>query len=331
MYSCKRLDMSFFLKNLSKLNPITILKEHQALKKQVLGLRASKDFEALVHSKFWIQKNKEKFSTAYSCLPHMSDFHDPKVIDWCRQFKEVVGPNRKLWEWCFISEALKSRGLLTNGKKGLGFAVGQEPLTSAFASMGCEILATDGSFENAEKQGWTKFGEHSGSLDDLNLKGICNSEVFKQKVKFQFTDMNHIPNSFKNFDFLWSACAIEHLGSIEKGLSFVINSLQCLNPGGVAVHTLELNMSSREETVDHNNFTVIFRTQDLIKLSEGLKREGYEVATLDFTVGSHPLDTYVDLTPFAFRRLADSNLPHLKIFLEGYISSSYGLVIKKNS
>ena len=37
------------------------------------------------------------------------------------------------------------------------------------------------------------------------------------------------------FDFVWSACAFEHLGSILNGLEFVVNSVKCLKPGGVVL------------------------------------------------------------------------------------------------
>lgn len=44
--------------------------------------------------------------------------------------------NRKIWEWCYVAEALSERGMLLPGRRGLGFAVGQEPLVALFASAG---------------------------------------------------------------------------------------------------------------------------------------------------------------------------------------------------
>ncbi len=52
-------------------------------------------------------------------------------------------PHRKAWEWSAIAQALHERGMLEPGRKGCGFAVGVEPLTSLFAARGAEILATD--------------------------------------------------------------------------------------------------------------------------------------------------------------------------------------------
>ena len=51
--------------------------------------------------------------------------------------------HRKIWEFCFIAQALDERGMLARGRRGLGFAVGTEPLPAMFASRGCAIVATD--------------------------------------------------------------------------------------------------------------------------------------------------------------------------------------------
>ena len=62
---------------------------------------------------------------------------------WAKELNAPVKLHRKLWEWYYISQVLHERGMLQPGKKGLGFAVGKEPLISLFAKMGCDILATD--------------------------------------------------------------------------------------------------------------------------------------------------------------------------------------------
>ena len=42
-----------------------------------------------------------------------------------------------------IAQALYERGKLKPGSRGLGFAVGKEPLSDLFASFGCDVVATD--------------------------------------------------------------------------------------------------------------------------------------------------------------------------------------------
>lgn len=127
--------------------------------------------------------------------------------------------------------------------------MGEELLPSAFCSFGSKILATDLNFDEALGKGWVHTNQHAKNLEQLNNKKICNTEEFKRLCSFKNVDMNKIPKDLKNFDFIWSACALEHLGSIEQGEEFIHNSLQCLKPGGIAVHTTEYNFSSNDDTI----------------------------------------------------------------------------------
>ena len=79
---------------------------------------------------------------------------------------------------------------------------------------------------------------HSHHVADLNDRDLCDAEQFNRLVSFREIDMNAIPSDLRVFDFCWSLCAFEHLGSIRQGLAFVIISVALLRPGGVAVHKL---------------------------------------------------------------------------------------------
>jgi hypothetical protein len=68
-------------------------------------------------------------------------FQSPVFQKWCARIKWPLDHvHRKGWEWCYIAQALRERGMLQPGKRGLGFAVGREPLVDLFASHGCEIM-----------------------------------------------------------------------------------------------------------------------------------------------------------------------------------------------
>lgn len=124
-----------------------------------------------------------------------------------------------------------------------------------------------------------------------------------------------------DYDFTWSSCCLEHLGSIQHGLDFAENSLRPLRSGGVAVHTTELNCSSDERTLDQGD-TVLFRRQDIFRLADRLQAAGHHVAPLNFNLGEQPLDKYIDLPPFTDDR-------HLKLKIGEYDSTSFGLIIRK--
>ena len=239
---------------------------------------------------------------------------------WCGEIREAPRHHRKQWEFCYILQALGEAGMLAPGRRGLGYGVGAEPLTAVFAARGCAVVATDLDVAEAQRIGWTATNEHAGELAALNARGICPPERFAANVRFRVADMNAIPEDLRNFDFTWSACCLEHLGSIRHGLAFIENSLATLRPGGVAVHTTELNCSSDRNTIDHAG-TVLFRRRDLMALARRLASAGHELR-LNFNLGDQPLDLHVDAPPYA----VDG---HLKLLLENFVTTSFGLIVRK--
>lgn len=246
----------------------------------------------------------------------------PVFLYWARRLGERPGGlHRKLWEWCFITQALYERGALQVESKGLGFAVGTEPLTALFASMGANILATDLDLALASEEGWVESNQHASGKEQLNTKGLCPPDEFKRRVRFRDTDMRQIQPTLRDFDFLWSSCALEHLGSLQHGLDFVVNAMECLRPGGVAVHTTELNCDSNTETVETGG-SVVYRECDLLALADRLRDQGHSVEPLDFHTGETDADRYVDEFPYGGKS-------HIKLRIGPYSSTSMGLIVTK--
>ena len=239
---------------------------------------------------------------------------------WVKEIKEAKRYHRKQWEFVYILQSVATNGLLTPGKKALGFGVGQEPLPAVFAKNGVSVLGTDLETEFAVSNGWATTNQHAANLDDLNNREICDSKKFIDLVKFQFLDMNHIPPDLVDFDFCWSSCAFEHLGSIEAGLKFVENSLKCLKPGGWAIHTTEFNCQSDRDTLTSGG-TVLFRKRDILELESRLKQNGHKIF-LNLTLGGQGLDKHIDIPPY-------SDNYHLKLQLDKYVTTSIGLAIQK--
>ena len=165
---------------------------------------------------------------------------------WMRQMQLEPRMSRQLWEWFFITDALFQRDQLTKGGRGIGLGVGREPLTALFASLGCNILATDLPTEQAAGRGWLHSGQHADDLDALAKAEICEMDAFTARVQFQAVDMNDIPECLNGLhDFCWSVSAIQHLGSLEHGVRFVERAMALLKPDGIAVHTTEYNLELR--------------------------------------------------------------------------------------
>jgi len=257
-----------------------------------------------------------------STLCQQAHFGYDQYRFWARALKDKPKFYRKQWEFVFIAQALFERGFLAPGKNGLVFGAGQEPLPALFASFGVEVLATDQGAENAERTGWAATHQHTFDLSALNQLGICTDRMFRDLVSFMPVDMNAIPASLDGrFDFCWSACALEHLGSLEHGLAFIENSMRTLRPGGIAVHTTEFNLSSNEDTLESPNCS-FYRRRDIEDVVARLERRGYQVSPLDWSVGEGFAERVVDLPPFG------RGEPHIRLRADRYDVTSIGLIIQ---
>jgi 2-polyprenyl-3-methyl-5-hydroxy-6-metoxy-1,4-benzoquinol methylase len=257
-----------------------------------------------------------------SRLCTQAELQSEEFQKWARILREPhMYLHRKLWEWCFITDVLHRANMLSEGRTGLGFAVGREPLVSYFASRGVSILASDLDVERASTAGWVGSNEHAASLEILNERNICPPDLFADKVRFQEVDMNNFRSeNLGQFDFVWSSCAFEHLGSLEHGLKYVENAMACVKPGGLAVHTTEFNVGSNDETHAEGG-TVIYRRRDIDELVTRLRNAGHKV-NVKYTFGDQPADYNVDVPPY-------THDVHLKLHLMGHTTTSIGLVISK--
>jgi SAM-dependent methyltransferase len=247
-----------------------------------------------------------------------AQFADPAYARWCAAIGEPPRLHRKQWEFAYILQALDARGLLRPGVRGLGFGVGREPLVAAMAARGVHVTATDLSPEAARAHFWAETNEQAAGLASLNDRGLCDPRAFADRVSFEQADMRAVPAHLTGYDFVWSACAFEHLGSLAAGMDFVLASLSTLKPGGVAVHTTEYNLADGWRTRDHGA-TVVYRRRDLERLFARAADLGF-TTTANWTPGGGTLDVHVDLPPYSPER-------HVKLAYRGMTVTSFGLVL----
>jgi SAM-dependent methyltransferase len=232
---------------------------------------------------------------------------------WCEELKTPARLHRKLWEWVYIMRVLETQGVLRDGAVGLGFGVGREPLAAAMAARGCTLLATD-----KLMPGWEEYYAHS--VAELDNNGVCDPKVLVERVELREVDMREIPPDLGSFDFIWSSCAIEHLGSLEAGLDFVRETLPLLKPGGVAVHTTELNVRSDTSTLASGPI-VLYREQDVFRFHRELTDGGFHAA-LNLTRGDGDLDERPNLA-------AGPGTDHLCHPIGGFVTTSFGMRIAR--
>jgi len=261
------------------------------------------------------------FGKRRSELCKAMDFKAAWFKRWCAELDEEPNFHRKQWEFIYVMQALWERNCIAAGKKGLVFAVGTEPLPAMFAKYGVDILATDIFPEQGIEKGWDNGNQLCFGLESLNTRGICEEAEFKKRVSYLPVDMNDIPAGLVDFDFNWSSCSFEHLGTLEKGFRFLKNQLSTLKPGGWAVHTTEYNISSNDETQE-NNDTVIYRQRDIEQIVAELRNEGHFVEEVNFATGGLPEDFMVDTEPHQQK-------VHVKLQVGKYVVTSIGLIIQK--
>lgn len=264
-----------------------------------------------------------------SRLCRQVDFTEPWFHAWCAALHLKPLLHRKIWEYAFVLQALREGGALRSGSHGVGFGCGEEPVASYLASQGIEVTVTDLAPDQSEGLGWVATGQHTSSLEKVYYPDLVSQEDFDRRVRLEYVDMNAIPASMnESYDFCWSICALEHLGSIRKGLDFIKNSMKVLRPGGVSIHTTEFNLTN-EETVD-NWPTVLFQQKHFALLAEELKAEGYQMLPLNTDPGDTFVDKFVDLPPYDWKSWLQLDQPaHLKLAIDGFPSTCVGIIVRK--
>ncbi len=233
--------------------------------------------------------------------------------------------HRKRWEWVYTIEVLEAYGMLQSGKSGIGFAVGTEPLPSYFASHGVKVLASDLAIGEENAESWRESNQNAGGNIQLLYKPeLCAETVFLQNVKYRNINMNHIPPDIGRYDFCWSSCAIEHVGSLALSKRFLKNMLGCLKPGGIAVHTTEFNLSSNESTIESGD-SVIFRKRDIEEMQGWFAGQGH-MMEVSFKRSGKEGNNYIDIPPST----GEGRPYHISLAANGYAETSFAFVIRKS-
>jgi hypothetical protein len=290
----------------------------------VEDILSSRPFHNLTRANIWAPSN---IALGAAETPHVymsasnpitRDFLDPEFTEFCKLYHHPLVIHRKLWEWAYIYHHLTRAGVVKPGMRGLGFGTGEEKLPALFAGMGVQVTATDAGIEEG---GWHS-EDNARRLDRLYAADIIDRDRFDKSVCFKYCDMKNIPEGLKGYDFIWSSCAFEHLGSLQTGIDFVLNSIEStLKVGGVACHTTEINLSSDLETVDTGK-NLLYRKHDIERLCRTLEERGHYVKPLRIIPGDLPPDYFVDVPPY-------SNNLHLKLLFGGFVTTSLGITARR--
>lgn len=278
--------------------------------------------------------------SAYNLTSKLSTQNDIES-EWCRYWMQVLKIpfryHRKLWEYGFVLQTLFEHDMF--GKQGLGLACGTEVVPSYLIAQGCTITAGDKPFtqDDHAQEGWASSQQYTQSKESLYHEKLVGRSIFNDNFTLAYVDMNHLPHDlYEDFDFCWSICAIEHLGSIRHGLEFLKNSLRLLRKGGISVHTTEFNLFSDKTTID-NWGSVLFTKKDLSCLSDEIIQAGGLLYSFDFDMGDGLFDRYIDMPPYPHQSVmgigsplpALESCPHIKLLVDGFPATCVGVIIQK--
>ena len=242
--------------------------------------------------------------------------------------------HRKVWEWAFVFQVAKQYDLLRPGVTAVGFGVGNEPVPAVLASHGMHVVATDQAVEEStdwDTTGrWVDSGQLMTGLEGLYRPQLLPNNRFTELVETRRVNMNDVPPDLAPCDLVWSSCALEHLGSPEKGLQFAMASARLLAPGGVAVHTTELELTARLSTADWGHLAC-YRPEDIRYLAGRAQIEGFEMEANLHVPMDGPEDRMISLLLTHGPDLATIETVHLKVALFESVVTSFGIVLRRPS
>jgi SAM-dependent methyltransferase len=220
------------------------------------------------------------------------DFFQPEVVAHIRTMGEEPRFHTKQWEYAQVLEA--KRRYAPNAKHLAGVGCGREPLIPILARQAEKLTATDlydmtGAWADAQERPDRIWPE---------LKNLVVHPMDMRKV-----DLPH-----SSVDFIWSLCAVEHVGQAADVVDTVRQIGKLLAPGGIFVLTTEY-------TFDDAPFYVAGKPSGTLQLSKSVLRSFYMetglhcVEPIDLRVSTHPFNVPVwnKLTD----RMGMVNLPHV--------------------
>lgn len=234
---------------------------------------------------------------------------------WCAALRERPRYHRRLWECAFVLQALfEGEALLPEAK-----VLGLGPVDGSVISY----------LSRNEVHSTVLSASAPPFRDDLT-----DAFTFQKNVT-----VRPIKNGLKGlggFDACWSIGQAGHMGSIRKGMDFMLECMKALKPGGLAVHVFDFNFADDEQTIDDWP-SVLFQRRHIEALARELRARGHEPRPLDFHVGHQPLDRFIDIPPFDNDRTEAFNglwrdgwqSAHLKTSMDGFAVTSFGLICRR--
>jgi SAM-dependent methyltransferase len=262
-----------------------------------------------------------------SKLCDAGDWFDPEFDRIIRtELEEQPRLHRKQWEFAQIFRALRRRGFLRANARGLSMGGGVERLLYALARHVRHLTVTD-LYESASV--W----EGARTDDpDRSVKASAPFPIDDSRVSARHMDMRALEFADGVFDFCYSSCAIEHIGTYDDFLTHLREVRRVLKDDGVYVLTTEFHYGDDIIPVPNNYY---FSSGVLAELVGTASFEA--VGGVDGSLWPHALNTPLpsnlsDLCAHPANGITGrllASAPHVQLLTGGLPFTSLNVVLTK--
>lgn len=147
------------------------------------------------------------------------DFFHSEIIENIFKTGEKPRLHLKQWEYAQVLRGAYISGKYNDKSIMLGLGCGQEKTIPILAQAAKRVYVTDLYSENAQ---W-----------DVAKGNAAQLYSTSRNIKVLNMDMRNISFENNTFDFIWSICALEHIGTPEEILNTLNEIYKVLKPDGV--------------------------------------------------------------------------------------------------
>jgi hypothetical protein len=192
-------------------------------------------------------------------------YAEPAYDSWLKRLGEPRDRNLEGWRTAYLAHVLDRYGVLQAGASAVAVELAGRPIPALVAGEGLDLTL----LHPPELAEATLF-------DRLRRPTLCSDAAWNDRVRFRAADLHDLPEDLANFDLFWSADVVSRFDTLPQAFSFVETSMECLRPGGLAVHVFDADLHSHVGP----SRAALFRRVDLERLALQLISRGHQVAQL---------------------------------------------------
>ncbi len=259
-------------------------------------------------------KEERKSSIPLNKICQVADIYNPKWKQTVSELKREISEDnfhRKDWEFTQIIFSLKELQYLTPQSICLGIGAGREHLLYYLTYKVKKVIGID------LYEGYYYGGEDEIDIP-LSVERYAPFPYIKDKLNLIRMNALNLEFPDNTFDFIFSASSIEHFGKKKKILRALKEMYRVLKPGGIAVITTELKLTSLSSNLPNVKPFFLSELLDLIN------RSGFNTfEEFDLRIEDEYLNNWVKLPEEINKR------PHVILRSLNTVFTSVNVVLQK--